>query len=590
MNDNRSIHLSSPSNSTSANDHTRRRPNNEMRVIASILLRVNGLRKSTILSGESHVMAIRVLESSRPWPDGCVASRASRRHLLLDDVAYRSTTTDELPFKGTGLKQDQRILSRPAGRPHSIPLPLKRLQQSGYTSAAMPASDGRVGDNNTLHSPSNSRHWLEKAVPGGMQISAPAPNDNNNLPVTTTTPRTPPVPPKDRIIGSSPTETLDLIILNSTQRRPDSSLVSSPAGGSRFSNNSGSSSGTTSGSSNKSNAEPPRKALKFQAVAKAAAKLLGSHRSSTTEQSPPTLPPLLYSFAVPIEQHVLAISARVKEEFKLKLNYELPSKDSVDEGEIIEELSDINNQIGHCAKSAAKLTAKAKGLAKKSLKSDGMSQIIERDMRTTLNQFMVTRIFQPFSIELDPEADKILRERYQEIAPRGTFTFIGEISILTFIAVPQFIAARWRVLASSSTSLPIQQLTTALHVLATEAASLLLGEFASDEKLSQELDTLLLPVIRHAYLLSHFIHLEMLAFDYDIFCGTQLGGWLTPDQEEERQVRSRVSRSEDSRVNGYWSLGLRKRRFVGQGTTQRRIWDVVLKATVNTENSMSPTE
>ena len=461
---------------------------------------------------------------------------------------------------------------------------LSHVMEPLLTTTPTPQSpDGRAADNNALDSLYDSRSRLKNAMPRGMQISAPAPSAYTDfLDFATTTPRTPPVPPKNRITGSSVTEI-------STQHRFDSSPVNSTPGDSRFSN-SGSSSWTASSSSTTSNPEPPRKVLKFQVLAKAVAKLRGNHHSTTAERPPPppAFPPLLYSFTVPIEEHVLAISARVKEEFKLKLtkNYDLPSKDAEDEVEIVEELHDVNREIGDCARSAAKLIAKAKGLASKSRKSDGMSHIMERDMRTTLNQFMVTRIFQPFSIELDPEADEILRERYQEIVPKGTLTLLGVNSILTFIVVPQFIAARWRVLASSSTSRPIQQLTTALYLLAVEAASLFLGEFASDEKLSQELDTLLLPVIRHAYLLAHFIHLEMLAFDYDIFCGTELGGWLAPGQEE-RQVRSKVPQTENSRVNGYWSLGLRKKRFVGQGTTQRRVWDVVLKAKVITENTLT---
>lgn len=152
--------------------------------------------------------------------------------------------------------------------------------------------------------------------------------------------------------------------------------------------------------------------------------------------------------------------------------------------------------------------------------------------------------------------------------------------------VPQFIAARWRVLASSSTSRPIQQLTTALAILAAEVSSLMLGELASDAKLSQELDNLLAPVIRHAYLLAHFNHLEMVSCDYDIFYGTEVGGWLAPAQEEEQISHSKKSRNE-GRVNGYWSLGLRRRRFIGEGPAQRRVWDVTLKAKVYTGTMLS---
>ena len=96
-----------------------------------------------------------------------------------------------------------------------------------------------------------------------------------------------------------------------------------------------------------------------------------------------------------------------------------------------------------------------------------------------------------------------------------------------------------------------------------------------------------MPLIRHAYLLAHFNHLEMLTSDYDIFAGTDIGGWIIPSQEEEKlHSRHSIAKSQDGRVTGYWTLGLRKKRYVGEGPLQRRVWDVLLKSQVLTSRTL----
>lgn len=126
-----------------------------------------------------------------------------------------------------------------------------------------------------------------------------------------------------------------------------------------------------------------------------------------------------------------------------------------------------------------------------------------------------------------------------------------------------------------------------LESLATEVSIEILGERSSEADLTKEITTLLVPLIRHAYLLAHFNHLEMVTSDYDIFAGTELGGWIIPGQEDEKlHSRHSISKSQDTRISGYWTLGLRKKRYVGEGALQRRVWDVLLKSQVLTSRTL----
>ena len=114
-----------------------------------------------------------------------------------------------------------------------------------------------------------------------------------------------------------------------------------------------------------------------------------------------------------------------------------------------------------------------------------------------------------------------------------------------------------------------------------------------DGALAWEFNGALTRLIQQAYLLSHFIHLEMLSADYDVFLGTDIGGWVVPDQEEEfiksRNLHYRRSSGRkvatDKRISGHWSLGLRRKQYIGEASTRRRIWDVILKPKILVEVS-----
>lgn len=395
-----------------------------------------------------------------------------------------------------------------------------------------------------------------------IKISAPATlNDPNSfLDLEGAPPRTPPLPPPSVISrGDSPPLTEPPVVEEvrgtNTQTGPD---ISRPTP-----------------------VDVPKKKPRLITVAKVAGRLLKSQASSapsttpsssTSTASPP--PPLLYSASTPIQQHIHAISTRVKEEFKMKLNkeLELPLKDEDTEEEFIQQLGDVNEDIGQCAKAIAKLLSRSPNDKResKAFKSK-KSMDAQGEVRTMLNSFLVARVFQPFSIQLSIEDDEAVRARYNEIAP----------------SVPQFIASRWRVIASASTSRPVQELGSVLRNLATELSFETLGERSSDADLAMETTEILLPLIRHAYLLAHFNHLKMITSDYEIFAGTDLGGWVVPSLEEEKWIgRYSVSKSQDGRVTGYWSLGLKKKRYVGEGAFQRRVWDVLLKSQVLTSRTL----
>jgi hypothetical protein len=151
-------------------------------------------------------------------------------------------------------------------------------------------------------------------------------------------------------------------------------------------------------------------------------------------------------------------------------------------------------------------------------------------------------------------------------------------------AVPQLIASRWRVLASASTSRPADQLNPIFTKLTLEASDALLADRSAEEKLRDETVAILTPLIQQAYLLAHFIHLEMIEFDYDVFYGTELGGWLNHTLEEDYRVKPKSAMSLEGRIEGHWSLGLRKKRYIGEGNQQRRIWDALVKAKVSVES------
>lgn len=118
----------------------------------------------------------------------------------------------------------------------------------------------------------------------------------------------------------------------------------------------------------------------------------------------------------------------------------------------------------------------------------------------------------------------------------------------------------------------------------------MLGDYASIIQLTQVATNQVIPVIRHAYLLAHFINLEITAYDYEVYYGTDKGGWFDVSKEEttrsnpnSKEKKEKEVRLIDARVTGYTALGLRKRRFVGEGPFQRKLWDVLVKPKVSVE-------
>ncbi|KAG8813796.1 hypothetical protein FRC17_001415 [Serendipita sp. 399] len=206
--------------------------------------------------------------------------------------------------------------------------------------------------------------------------------------------------------------------------------------------------------------------------------------------------------------------------------------------------------------------AKPSNLASESVEA------IEASVRTQLNLFLVSRVIRPFSVDLSSSDNEALRTRYDDIASK----------------VPQFIASRWRVLASSSTSRPIQLMTPVLSQLTSDATSAILGDLNLNLQLASMMMEPLAPVVRQAYLLGHFIHLEMITADFDVFYGSEIGEPIVISQEENHRKTKHFKRSslskQEGRVCGYWSLGLRGKQFVSDGLTQRQTWDVILKPKV----------
>jgi hypothetical protein len=407
-----------------------------------------------------------------------------------------------------------------------------------------------------------------------IKISVPASLNNatNFVNFQTAPPRAAPLPP----------------LSDSTRKNSGNPLTGSVITSEERSTSGSNSANLSQMDANRVTNEPARKVPRFSAVAKVTGRLLG-HQSQTPRTPSPvvkrtSLPPLVYSTSTPIEQHVLAISTRIKDEFKMKLRNEteLPVVDAATEEELIQQVQDVNEDVKQCAKQLAKLLHRSSA-DKKESKSTKAKKVfdIQSEVRTKLNSFLVTRVFQPFSIQLNEEDDKAVRDRYEEIAPSGEFVFhaVSTNSNL-FSPVPQFVASRWRVVASASTSRPIQELGPALANFAADASTLILRNYSPDAKRIKETKAPLVPLIRHAYLLAHFNHLEMITTDYDIFCGTEIGASMNLSQEEEHL--NGHSKTRDSRVSGYWSLGLRKKRHVGEGASQRRVWDVLLKSRVLT--------
>ncbi|CAG7846498.1 SubName: Full=Uncharacterized protein {ECO:0000313/EMBL:CCA66879.1} [Serendipita indica DSM 11827] len=311
-------------------------------------------------------------------------------------------------------------------------------------------------------------------------------------------------------------------------------------------------------------------------------RLLGEYaRTAKRPQSSTksTLPPLIYDSSTPIRDHIGVVSERVKAEFKLKLKneLELPTEDGASTSELVENVEDLNDDVSECVKTLLKLVLKAQ--SKGSRLQETTQQAMEGAMHSKINAFLVENVFRPFSLELSIEASQALRGHYEQIAPN----------------IPRFIASRWRALAASSTSRPAQNMGPLLASIASSLSAILVEgvdpSLNTDGALAWEFSSALTPLIRQAYLLSHFIHLEMLSADYDVFLGTDIGGWAVPEQEEEyiksRHFAHRRSHGRkvttDMRVSAHCKLGLRRSQYIGEGNTRRRVWDVILKPKVLVE-------
>ena len=178
--------------------------------------------------------------------------------------------------------------------------------------------------------------------------------------------------------------------------------------------------------SHRASNEPVRRTLKFLTVAKVAGKLLRhySQTQQTANRLPhhPLLPPLLYSASTPIEDHILAISTRIKDEFKMKLRneIELPLVDAATEEELIQQVQDVNGDVEKCAKQIVRLLYRLSAGIRGSRSAKSTKDLdMQAEVHTELNDFLVTRVFRPFSIQLKEEDDEAVRERYERIAPSG---------------------------------------------------------------------------------------------------------------------------------------------------------------------------
>jgi hypothetical protein len=253
-----------------------------------------------------------------------------------------------------------------------------------------------------------------------IKISAPAPLDTatNLVDFQIASPRTAPLPPSS---DSSPSAIL---------KNSDAPLTGSAITSEERPTNGSNSAGISQTDANRVTNEPVRKVPGFPAVAKVARRLLRNQSQTPQTLSPivkrTSLSPLLYSASTPIERHILAISTRIKDEFKMKLRneIELPVVDAATEEELIQQVQDMNEHVRQCTKELARLLHRS-STDKKGSKSTKAKKVldIQSEVRTKLNSFLVTRVLQPFSIQLNEKDDKAVRDRYEEIAPSGEFAF-----------------------------------------------------------------------------------------------------------------------------------------------------------------------
>ncbi len=143
---------------------------------------------------------------------------------------------------------------------------------------------------------------------------------------------------------------------------------------------------------------------------------------------------------------------------------------------------------------------------------------------------------------------------------------------------PQQLSARWRVLACTSTAPSPEAAPTTLDSLLRIGVGAVLGNSNPNSKLVQELSTLLRPVFSIALELSTRIHVDMIEHDYGVFFGTGLGGVVDLRMEECHDPF--VTTPLGARVGGFWSLGLRRAKWEGDGDERKRVTEVLVKPRV----------
>ena len=146
---------------------------------------------------------------------------------------------------------------------------------------------------------------------------------------------------------------------------------------------------------------------------------------------------------------------------------------------------------------------------------------------------------------------------------------------------PQLLSARWRVLACTSTAPSPDAAPTILDSLLRTGLGAVLGNSNPDSKLVNELSTLLRPVFSAALELSTCIHVDMITHDYGVFSGTPLGGLVDLRMEENHDPS--IATPLGARVGGFWSLGLRRAKWEGDGDERKRVTEVLVKPRVYIE-------
>lgn len=143
---------------------------------------------------------------------------------------------------------------------------------------------------------------------------------------------------------------------------------------------------------------------------------------------------------------------------------------------------------------------------------------------------------------------------------------------------PQLISARWRSLACTSTAPFPGALRAILDSLLRAGIGAVLGNSNPNATLVLELSAFLRPVFSIALELSTCIHIDMIEHDYGVFSGTPLGSVVDLQVEEGHDPY--LVMPSVGHIGGFWSLGLRRARWEGEGEERRRITEILVKPKV----------